>query len=449
MTSQRFAVFRIETRDELPGGDLGAHIRGETRPETAYTRQGLPPWVMLTRDDGASGEMRCRLSARPPGGKPPAKCLDVVVDLRVSCDEIVPDEQEPTHEQLKEMVSGTRPWTLGAVTMWGKDVLEWIRDEVIPDARIACACIHLDEKSVHIHIEIAPIVKTPDGDIRLGNAPVREAFARRATEFKAANDKAKRARKRELDRKGRPFRKERSGMYVNFKTAMSLAQDAYHEKFGQAFGLKRGLRGSKRVHEAIDRTKGLEAKIEAMEREEHQMRARKEQLQRELEQVNPGGIVDAYQREKAEHEMARKTIIDLESSLKDAIEQRKIAESAPAKEYIKGRKEMVRDFEVFRRGLKQSADADAGHVRMRSELAAQEKFRIAKASEISMAAAYQRGRDDVRSEYCSWASTKDTTGKLVGMFELIFNRLSSVSSTKRNQTMGRSNTLPHGRVKQT
>lgn len=435
MSANRFTVFRIETRDELPGGDLGRHIRGETRPETAYTRPGLPPWVMLARDDGASDEMRRHLAARPPGGKPPAKCLDLVIDLRVKCDNVVPDEQKPTPEQLREMVAGVRPWTLGAVTMWGNDVVKWIRDKVIPDARIACACIHLDEKSVHIHIEIAPIVKAADGHVRLGNAPVRAAFARRADGFEAANDKAQRARKRESEKRGRPFREERSGVYVDFKEAMSLAQDAYHEEIGLSYGLRRGVRGSRRVHETIDRTKGLEAKMEAMEREERELNARKEQLQRELEQINPGGIVEAYQAEKAEHEKARKTIIDLESSLKDAIEKRKLAESAPAREYVRGRYEMVRDFEVYRGGLKNAAGADEGFVRLRSELAGVEQVRVANASEISMAAAYQRGRDDVRSEYCSWAREQNRNPKLLAGFEKIFSRM-ALRTTQRVSSKG-------------
>ena len=380
--------------------------------------------------------MRDLLAARPPGGKPPAKCIDLVIDLRVSCDDVVQDARTPTPDELQDMVEGRHPWTLGAVKQWGELLVAWIREEILPDAPIACACIHLDEKSVHIHFEIAPIVKTTDGTIRLGNSPVREAMARRATEFEAVNSKAKILRKQEYHRKGKRFREDRFGIYVGFKKAMSLAQDAYHDKFGRRYGLERGMRGSKRLHEAIDRTKGLEAKVKAMEREETELRQRRARLHQELEGINPNGVVEAYQREKAERAKAEKTIIDLKSRLADTIKQREVAQSAPATEYMRGRSEMKKEFELFRRSRGQSAKADEGYARMYRELTVMEKIKITRASEVSMAAAYQRGRDDIRREYFTWACQNDRSPKLLQTFKNAFNLLEAAMTRETNFERG-------------
>ena len=309
---ERVQVFRMETRDDLPGGDLGRHVRGETRPETAFKRPGLPPWVPLIDNpvlatEQAARDMRAALDARPPGGKRPAKCIDLVFDLRVLCNHVDPNPHE----------SDDHPpgvWTLGDVKRWAREVLDLVK-KTCPDAPIASACLHLDENSVHVHIELAPIAR--DGDkVRLGNAPIREALARKSSRFEKANARAKEnARKkaeaaaekaRKEGKTARAFRERADGVYLGFKEVMSLAQDAYFEHIGQSWGLERGKRGSKRLHQAVDRSKGMEQKLRSLEEAISTSETRLQKVNREIAEQQAAADEAREQRERDEEKSRHK-----------------------------------------------------------------------------------------------------------------------------------------------
>ena len=358
---ERVQVFRMETRDDLPGGDLGRHVRGETRPETAFKRPDLPAWVPLIDNpvlatEQAARAMRAALDARPPGGKRPAKCIDLVFDLRVLCNHVDPNPDE-SDDHPPEV------WTLGDVKRWAREVLDLVK-ETCPDAPIASACLHLDENSVHVHIELAPIAR--DGDkVRLGNAPIREALARKSSRFEKANARAKESARKKAEaatekarkegKTARAFREKPDGVYLGFKEVMSIAQDTYFEHIGQSWGLERGKRGSKRLHQKVDRSKGMEQKLRSLEEAISTSETRLQKVNREIAEQQAA----ADEAHKKSEEFIEKRIARLKHlSEQERVIKRDLSEQRAFVRGIEKRRDEIRQ---DARELVQSLEAVRNH----------------------------------------------------------------------------------------
>ena len=156
---------------------------------------------------------------------------------------------------------------------------------------------------MHLHFEIVACVVQPDGTVRVGNAPVREALVRLAAGFDAANAKAReRLRKREAKAvkaaerakaAGRKPRKRQrwidhgpDAMHVDYREQMRLLHDLYADRFAD-FGIVRGASDAKRRYrEPIDQDKADAARERSLEREATAARAAlRDELERERRDV--------------------------------------------------------------------------------------------------------------------------------------------------------------------
>ena len=115
-----------------------------------------------------------------------------------------------------------------------------LRDVLGPESVIVNAAAHRDELTHHLHVVAVPI---QDG--KLGWCAVRDAALGRIEERARAEAQAA----------GLPEPKRRKGT-----RRYAVLQDAFQAQVRAAFGLDRGDRASGRVHEAIDRAKGVEAR---------------------------------------------------------------------------------------------------------------------------------------------------------------------------------------------
>ena len=194
-------VVRIERRPTL-GGLLLAHIEGRRRPAEARQREGVPAVIKLAGDvEAARRALKAAQAVKRRGPKP-----------------------QPVIEAL---FAGPPPfewsnaWTLERGIEWGEANLAWFKKRAKSKTVIAAAYLHLDEKSLHMHLLAVPI----DEQGRLGWKRIEKQFTLDATA---------------------------SGSQI-----MRSLQDAYHAEVGEKFGLARGEIGSGRRHEAINRRKGI------------------------------------------------------------------------------------------------------------------------------------------------------------------------------------------------
>ena len=198
-------VVRIERRPQL-GGPLLAHIDGRRRPAEAKTREGMPACIKIAGDvEAARQALKAAQAVKRPGPKP----APVVEGLFAG----PPPFESPD------------AWTLERGLEWGEANVEWFQQRAGSTTVIAAAYLHLDEKSLHMHLLAIPI----DERGRLGWKRIEEQFA--------------------LDPTARGSR------------IMSSLQDAYQHDVGERFGLGRGEVGSGRKHERINRRRGLVERV--------------------------------------------------------------------------------------------------------------------------------------------------------------------------------------------
>ena len=159
-------------------------------------------------------------------------------------------------------------WPPERVMEWARATLEFVR-MALPHATIAAASLHLDERSPHIHVTIAPIVR--DGKrVRLGARAVRGALAKLA-----------------------PPREEK--LKAQFRDELSRAASAYAHHVGQHFGLEPPRPGRGAQHVDVDSIEGARRRAE-----DNEQRAR-----------------EAEERERA----ADERLADLQRQVKDRLDR--------------------------------------------------------------------------------------------------------------------------------
>ena len=197
-------VVRVEHRHQLQAALL-EHIDGRTRPAEARARPelDLKPTVVLVDNVAAARKALAAAKATKGRGRP------------------------GTIECVEFLFAGPPPfespdaWLQDRVDEWLQASIEWVRKCAGPQAVIAAAYYHTDERSPHLHLLLVPINNTG----RLSWTAVERGFA--------LNPKVLR------------------------KFILSSMQNHYQEEVGRRFGLARGEIGSQRKHEQIDRRKGL------------------------------------------------------------------------------------------------------------------------------------------------------------------------------------------------
>ena len=223
-------VVRFKSRPKLEG-QLVAHVAGETRPETA--RPVEPVTVQLERHPpvtlrevwklGGEGYAAGAAAVRkhwPTGrGRKPHEVLGVMIAGPPPYGD--PDEWSPEREF--EWALASHRWMLKA---FGPDVVE------------VTSAFHRDESSPHVQSMVIPIHKG-----KLAWKAVRDAAAKRA---------------------------RAAGVQPTGRTAYGTLQDWYHEEVGRRFGLERGEVGSQAKHQAVDRAKAAERRVEVAKAREQE-----------------------------------------------------------------------------------------------------------------------------------------------------------------------------------
>ena len=258
---------------EGAGGNLGKHIDGERRPETAVERElSVPyawntspppdpdrePWrpprispevpvppVVLLDEDGKSISLKAA-KART------AAALAYIEDCRIRKFEVTRqvEVKGPNGTKVKmrrTFVEGVRgrkadpcvallfagpprygdddAWSQKKIGAWAEGCIKWALKKGGKGCRIAHCALHQDEAAPHLHL----VLVAADEKGRLGWNRIRQGFGITGKE-----------RGPEL---------------------MSAMQSSFHLEVGKQHGLERGEIGSTATHQPIDRQKGLELRI--------------------------------------------------------------------------------------------------------------------------------------------------------------------------------------------
>lgn len=322
----REGIVRLVATRGTPSMRLVRHVTGDIRPPTAYARMWLGGVgvEVLGRDgrDDISGDqaamarlmrgfhtaarLATKLDARKRGGKPANLGMSVLFTGGPEVNDVHRDESTIPDDAPATLAEG-RPWTLSDCREYAGECQSLLRD-ACPGAWCIVG-LHVDETSVHVHGEMPALVRQSDRTYRIGNAAVREGFARLAPSFPKENERIRQAAiAREAKaaagdaaavaagRKPKPRRrfidKGPDAMYLGAEAQMRLAHDAYAHRMAR-FGIERGRGGGKAYAVAIDRGKGMRAKLEAMERD-------RREAERESEEARA-----AAETARAEEEAAR------------------------------------------------------------------------------------------------------------------------------------------------
>ena len=209
-------VLRMEARSSPidSTSHLVQHILGEIRPRNAVPRPGLPAVDVLVNDvDAARAAMDAEL-ARPRRGAHPCPAVDFIF------------AGPPPHD-------GPCAWKVEVVETWASTTLAWVR-RYCPDAVIAAAAVHWDERSPHMHLLLAPIVREGE-KVRLGIKAIRKSLA-----------------------SGVPAPKRKRGQH---RDELSAVQDSFQKHVGARFGLRRGNTQSTARHVAVDALEGTQRRL--------------------------------------------------------------------------------------------------------------------------------------------------------------------------------------------
>ena len=290
-------VIRMEPAKRLPDDNLVAHVRGLTRPSTHHVHAHLGVGVEVLRDDPAAFDAACRrtaeLAAAQRGGRAPSLSVSWIFAIGgVDTSDVEADASTIPPDAPATLAEG-RPWTLDDCRDYLGECDALLAQVLLPGSYVLA--LHLDEKAVHVHAEGPAIVRGPDGTERIGNNAVREKLASLAPGFAEANAKAHtKLREREANAAAederaraagaRPAKRRRwidkgpNHVYLTAAAQMRLVHDLYAERFAR-FGVERGKGGRKRHHERVDRSKAMDAKLQAVEREEQALREQVTELE--------------------------------------------------------------------------------------------------------------------------------------------------------------------------
>ena len=202
-----------------------AHIRGEVRSEATKLANADPPDdppdVIELAPSMSAKEIAhlCRERKRylrGKRGKPPNEFAEILT------------WGPPRHVAADA-------WSREQSQEWAKDTLNFVKQTFI-DSPVVAASLHMDEGSPHVHIALFPRHTDAVGVTAFGwKRAESAASARLAGVPPQLNDEPQ--RKRSISLAGEE---------------MSLILDAYHAKVGEKHGLKRGVKGSKKKHKAVE-----------------------------------------------------------------------------------------------------------------------------------------------------------------------------------------------------
>ncbi len=251
-------VVRFELRASLDA-PLFDHVRGLTRPPTAYGVEGSPAEPEPPGEE-ATREVRdayrtARLAWREDRLKE-LQAAGLILDLggvgldagRETIAAHRPAKGTPGRRAkpiLDVMIAGPYPrgdpreMSPQRRRRWARETLRWLQKRVGPDMVLITATAHFDETAPHLQALFVPIHAG-----KLAWKGVRDAAAERIR----------------AERGPQPGRKSRS-----FRDSYRLLQDDYHEHVGAPHGLARGEIGSEAAHTSIDRTKAAEHKARLAE----------------------------------------------------------------------------------------------------------------------------------------------------------------------------------------
>ena len=292
-------VIRMEPAKRLPDGHLVDHVRGLTRPSTHHVHAHLGVGVEVLRDDPAAFDAACRrtaeLAAAQRGGRAPSLSVSWLFAIGgVDTSDVEADASTIPPDAPATLAEG-RLWTLDDCRDYLGECDALLAQVLLPGSYVLA--LHLDEKAVHVHAEGPAIVRGPDGTERIGNNAMREKLASLAPGFAEANAKAHtKLREREANATAedervraageRPAKRRRwidkgpNHVYLTAAAQMRLVHDLYAERFAR-FGVERGKGGRKRHHEQVDRSKAMDAKLKAVEREKQALREQVTEIERE------------------------------------------------------------------------------------------------------------------------------------------------------------------------
>ena len=308
-------VVRIERRPTL-GGLLLAHIEGRRRPAEARQREGMPAVIKLDGDvEAARRTLEEAQAVKRPGPNP-----------------------QPVVEALfagPPPFEWTNAWTLERGIEWGETNLAWFKKRAKSKTVIAAAYLHLDEKSLHMHLLAVPI----DEQGRLGWKRIEKQFTLDATA---------------------------SGSQI-----MRSLQDAYHAEVGEKFGLARGEIGSGRRHEAINRRKGIiERVLEAPAKWSDRQRADAASLDAADARRERDVAVERQREAEGQRDRAVEAQNSADSERAQAVEAQAVARAEAAEsdrdQIALSRSELLRERDEARKAR------DAAHQTLERERAARE-----------------------------------------------------------------------------
>ena len=343
-------VVRFELRASLDA-PLYDHVRGLTRPPTAYGVEGAPAEPEPPGDE-ATREVRdayrtARLAWREERLKE-LHAAGLIVDLggiglEAAREKIV--EHRPAKGTrgrrakpiLDVMIAG--PHAHGDPEemrperrkRWARETLQWLQERVGPDMVLVTASAHFDETAPHVQALFVPI-----HDGKLAWKAVRDAAAQRIRDERAPE----------------PGRKSRG-----FRDAYRTLQDDYHAQVGVHYGLARGEVGSEATHAQIDRAKAARGELrtarEAWQREseaaeqavreaaDREAAAAKQAVAAELRELMADGGVDlATDRER---EVRKAVAADLEKRRALAAELAHLREAAAREKSATDEQRAARD----------------------------------------------------------------------------------------------------------
>ena len=286
-------VIRLEPSREPLEGALIDHVMGKTRPATAHVRAHIGIDVETIAPSAEKLEEARRaareLASQQTGGKTPHLGMSMIMGGGWPTDDLHADETTIPADAPATLAEG-RPWTLDDGRRWFWCQRELVL-EAVPEAKEELvSSLHLDEQKLHGHHELTAVAGG-----RVGAAVIKERFARIAPGFEEANarayarlkareraaaerDAAAKAAGKKLKRRRRWVDRGLDHCYVDHREQLRLIHDLYAERFAD-FGIVRGESGKRQYHERVDRAKGMEAKRQAIQREEERAAQRVHDLE--------------------------------------------------------------------------------------------------------------------------------------------------------------------------
>ena len=262
------------------GGNLGKHIDGGRRPETAMPRNIngviLKPVVLL----GADGEEITdeeAVTRRDEAASYIQECRSKKHQVRRKGKEVVESVRGPKAAPCMSILAAGPPrygdddaWDQNKVRAWATDTVKWVLRRAGKGARLAHCALHQDEAAPHLHVEL--VVADERG--RLGWNRIRDRFGE---EWQTSGEEAEEqdwkeecewARKHggppRLTVRSRsappPLPRIQKGR-LQGPALMSAMQTNYYRDVAHLHGLGRGEIGSTAVHAPVDRAKGLELRV--------------------------------------------------------------------------------------------------------------------------------------------------------------------------------------------